>query len=220
MVMTLLNDILEKEPRNVVGFIENWLFTSGQQFNQEHLKRKEELPSSDSDEEMDEEEEKQMARKSQDQARKTTKKFAISAEAYGDYNKMDDFVPKIVEKTDEQKKQIIDTLKESFMFSSLEGKALEIVIDAMEIRSFQPGDSVIKQGDDGQELFVVFDGTLECTKQMEPQGEPKFLKNYKSGDVFGELALMYNAPRAATITAKEESTCFCLDRDTFNAIVK
>jgi cAMP-dependent protein kinase regulator len=69
-------------------------------------------------------------------------------------------------------------------------------------------------------LFIVFNGTLECTKVFEGNSEPKFLKNYVSGDVFGELALMYNAPRAATIVAVEESTCFCLDRDTFNAIVK
>lgn len=44
--------------------------------------------------------------------------------------------------------------------------------------------------------------------------------DYQSGDVFGELALMYNAPRAASIKAKENSTLFSLDRDTFNAIVK
>ncbi len=44
--------------------------------------------------------------------------------------------------------------------------------------------------------------------------------DYQSGDVFGELALMYNAPRAASIKAKEDSTLFSLDRDTFNAIVK
>lgn len=41
-----------------------------------------------------------------------------------------------------------------------------------------------------------------------------------SGEVFGELALMYNAPRAASIDASEESVCFSLDRDTFNHIVK
>jgi hypothetical protein len=35
------------------------------------------------------------------------------------------------------------------MFSSLEGKALDIVIDAMEIKNFQSGDTVINQGDDG-----------------------------------------------------------------------
>ena len=64
--MTLLNDILEEEPKNVVQFIENWLFTSGQQFNTELLKRKDELPSSDSDEIMDDEEEQEMIKKSAD----------------------------------------------------------------------------------------------------------------------------------------------------------
>ena len=44
--------------------------------------------------------------------------------------------------------------------------------------------------------------------------------DYKIGDVFGELALMYNAPRAASIKAKEDSVLFSLDRDTFNVIVK
>ena len=40
------------------------------------------------------------------------------------------------------------------------------------------------------------------------------------GEGFGELALLYNCPRAATITALEESTVWRLDRDTFNNIVK
>ena len=43
---------------------------------------------------------------------------------------------------------------------------------------------------------------------------------YESGEVFGELALLYNAPRAANIFAEEDSILFALDRDTFNNIVK
>jgi cAMP-dependent protein kinase regulator len=46
------------------------------------------------------------------------------------------------------------------------------------------------------------------------------LKKYSPGEGFGELALLYNAPRAATITADEDSSVLKLDRDTFNNIVK
>ena len=46
------------------------------------------------------------------------------------------------------------------------------------------------------------------------------MKKYNSGDVFGELALLYNAPRAATIKADSESLLWVLDRNTFNNIVK
>lgn len=106
------------------------------------------------------------------------------------------------------------------MFSNLEEKNKLIVIDAMEIREFKGGDEVIKQGDDGEELFIVSTGNLTCTKLFPDSTEPTFLKEYKTGEVFGELALMYNAPRAASITAKNDSQCFVLDRDTFNHIVK
>ena len=102
--MSLLNDILEKEPKNVAIFIEEWLYSTGQKFNTDMIKRKDELPSSDSDEIMDDQEEEIMAKKSNDQTRKTTKKLAISAEAYGEYNQMENFVPKVVEKSEEQKK--------------------------------------------------------------------------------------------------------------------
>lgn len=46
------------------------------------------------------------------------------------------------------------------------------------------------------------------------------MKTYQPGEAFGELALLYNAPRAATITATEECLLWKLDRETFNTIVK
>jgi cAMP-dependent protein kinase regulator len=46
------------------------------------------------------------------------------------------------------------------------------------------------------------------------------LTKYEQGAAFGELALLYNAPRAATITCIDEGTLYSLDRNTFNHIVK
>ena len=48
----------------------------------------------------------------------------------------------------------------------------------------------------------------------------KFLKTYGEGEVFGELALLYNAPRAASIQAKTDSLLYGLNRETFNSIVR
>lgn len=90
----------------------------------------------------------------------------------------------------------------------------------MEIKNYNENDQVISQGEDGGELFIVGSGKLVCTKRFNGSDEETFLLDYSKGDVFGELALMYNAPRAANIKAKENSVLYSLDRDTFNAIVK
>lgn len=81
---------------------------------------------------------------------------------------------------------------------------------------------MIQQGDKyGQHLFVVDSGELDCHKTFENNKEPKFLKKYKPGEAFGELALLYNAPRAATIKCvTEECVLFALDREAFNNIVR
>jgi len=55
---------------------------------------------------------------------------------------------------------------------------------------------------------------------MKKGEEPTFLKIYGPGEAFGELALLYNAPRAATIKATSQCVLFALDRETFNHVVK
>ena len=67
---------------------------------------------------------------------------------------------------------------------------------------------------------MVGSGTLSCSKIFPGKSDPTFLKAYQPGEAFGELALLYNAARAATITANEDCLLWKLDRDTFNHIVK
>lgn len=90
----------------------------------------------------------------------------------------------------------------------------------MEVKEFKDKELVISQGDDGDVLFIVGEGTLTCTKRFDNSQEETFLLEYSQGDVFGELALMYNAPRAASIVSKGESILYALDRITFNGVIK
>lgn len=69
-------------------------------------------------------------------------------------------------------------------------------------------------------MYVVESGELDCFKLFPGNKEPTFLKKFHAGDAFGELALLYNAPRAATIKAATPSLLWSLDRETFNHIVK
>jgi len=135
-------------------------------------------------------------------------------------NHLKNFKPRVINKSEEQKEKIKKRLLQSFMFSSLGYYEMAIVINAMDEAKFKPNDIVIKQGADGDNLYVVESGKLKCYRTMKANEEPKFLKEYGPGEAFGELALLYNSPRAATIIAETDCVLWSLDRETFNHIVK
>lgn len=106
------------------------------------------------------------------------------------------------------------------MFSALDEKERRIVVDAMEERRAVAGEAIITQGEEGDNLYVVENGVLSCFKLFPGNTEETYLKKYQPGESFGELALLYNCPRAATIRADAEALLWSLDRNTFNHIVK
>ena len=143
---------------------------------------------------------------------------SVSAEVYGTFNQKKSFVAKVVQKSDEVKERIQKKLEQSFMFANLDDKEKCIVIDAMEEKKYTNGDIVIKQGDDGDVLYVVDTGSQKCQRRMKADDqEDTFLKNYQPGEAFGELALLYNAPRAATIIANEDSVLLFLFTSNFRS---
>ena len=170
--------------------------------------------SDEDDEESDEEEVKQPVKRSNKQ------RAGVSAEVYGDWNKKSDFVPPVHAKSQETKQKLRNRLLSAFMFGALDESELNIVIDAIVEVQVAKGQAVIVEGDAGDCMYVLESGSLDCTKVFKGKTEPTHLKVYHPGEGFGELALLYNAPRAATITACEQSTVWRLDRDTFNHIVK
>ena len=103
---------------------------------------------------------------------------SVSAEAYGSFNKKEAWTPVVIPKTEDQKARIIDKLNKSFMFQALEQKEQQMVVDAMQEKSFKyriyfylvkitsNGDTVISQGEDGDVLYVVDQGNLDCSRVM------------------------------------------------------
>jgi cAMP-dependent protein kinase regulator len=143
---------------------------------------------------------------------------SVSAEAYGEWNAKKTFVPPVIMKTDDQKERLQSVLKKCFMFSNLDENDLKIIIGAMKEVQCEPKKRVINQGDDGAFLFVIESGTFDCL--INKDGGEVVVKTCESGDFFGELALLYNCPRAASVESKEAAVVWQLDRDTFNHIVK
>jgi cAMP-dependent protein kinase regulator len=175
-----------------------------------------------SEEESDDREDSEMSSKlaKRKEKGKEVKRAGVSAESYGKYNKKAEFKPVVIPKDKEQKKRILEKINQNIFLKSLSDEDKEIIIDAMKELKKKKGDIVIRQGDPGDEFFVVDEGEIECHRVFKQGEAAKYLKTYLAGEGFGELALLYNAPRAATLTCKTPCTLLVLDRQTFNHVIR
>lgn len=148
---------------------------------------------------------------------------SVSAEAYGAWNKKGTFNAPKYPKDAGQTQRIKTALLSGFMFSALDDKDMQVVIEAFKEEKRSPGNEVIKQFDeDAASLFLIEKGTLAVHKRKdknEPHPGPQVF-TYQDSGVFGELALLYNCPRAATVIAKTDCLLWSIDRETFNHLVK
>jgi CRP-like cAMP-binding protein len=98
------------------------------------------------------------------------------------------------------------------LFAGLDHTKLRKIATSLVKRQVTPGQVVIKQGDSGDEMFVVESGRLEASV-VTPEGKDiGVVKTYGGGEYFGELALMSDERRSATVTATDESTLLVLQR--------
>ncbi|KDO19838.1 hypothetical protein SPRG_14938 [Saprolegnia parasitica CBS 223.65] len=124
---------------------------------------------------------------------------------------------KFVPKSDDAIERIKRSVASNFMFNSLDVEQQRDVIGAMEEKVVRRGDIVINQGDEGDYFYVIDDGELDVFTRATGLATPVF--HYVRGNTFGELALMYNSPRAATVVATTDAVLWALDRDTFRRII-
>lgn len=125
--------------------------------------------------------------------------------------------PIVYPKTDDQRLRLNEAIRNILLFKNVAPEQLSEVLDAMFEKKVQPGDHVIDQGDDGDNFYVIDSGVYEIYVKID--GKDKMVGVYNEKGSFGELALMYNTPRAATIIATSKGILWALDRNTFRRIL-
>jgi len=90
----------------------------------------------------------------------------------------------------------------------------------MSEQKVEAGTCVITQGEEGNFFYVVDTGAFDCFVRDKDHEDPgRLVLQYASHTTFGELALMYNAPRAATVKATADSVLWAMDRHTFRTLL-
>lgn len=95
----------------------------------------------------------------------------------------------------------------------LEGASRELVNDLckeLEPVVFTPGDVVVRAGDHGRHVYFISSGSVEVLGE-----DGGFIRTLSEGDLFGELALLHDQPRSATVRAVGYCDLYTLDRDAF-----
>ncbi len=103
-----------------------------------------------------------------------------------------------------------DTLARVDLFAGLDKKDLQLLASACKERKYSAGSTLIKQGDTGVGLYVITSGTVRITKATDPDKAEIDLGTVGSGNVLGEMSLLDDLPRSATITAVDDVTALLL----------
>eukprot|EP00347_Sterkiella_histriomuscorum_P018959 403343503 len=155
------------------------------------------------------------------------KRRSVFSKPYSTVLEMEEFIPPVHQKTQEQTQRIIESLRSSFLTKNLSQFELKIIADAMYLRKFERNDLIIRYGDLGHEYFILDKGHVEVIVYQEGT-DPKdtdlrkkivFSKFLPPGTCFGEIALLYNDKRTASIRSAIPCEVWALEGRVFKNII-
>ncbi len=110
-------------------------------------------------------------------------------------------------------------LANNFMFSNLSPLQKGNIYKVMKLRDVKAGDVIIREGDQGDEMYIIDKGQFNVFKK-DPEGKDNQVFTYTDeGAAFGELSLMYGKPRAASVIAKTDGRLWTIGRAAFRAVM-
>lgn len=100
-------------------------------------------------------------------------------------------------------------------FPGIKPNEIEELIANSSVRSYEPGTILCRENAVEDRFYMILEGEAEVSKSIN-NSEARLLKTLRAGDFFGEMALIHNAPRAATVTVITALTTLELDKASFN----
>ena len=107
-------------------------------------------------------------------------------------------------------------LKLCTVFSPLSPQEIRDLLGSMQVREYKADEAIIREGEDGDAFYIVRSGSARVVKESDGG---KILNHLRSGDTFGELALLTGQRRAASIITEEPSSVFRLEKRDFDRIL-
>lgn len=114
-------------------------------------------------------------------------------------------------------RELVDALKACTLFSGLPDEALGLLAAVMFRRHAAGGERLIREGDPGEELFLIHKGTLEVIEET-PGGAPRRIAAFGPGAVVGEISLLTGERRTASVYARGPADYFVLTREGFQHV--
>lgn len=124
----------------------------------------------------------------------------------------------MVTSSSNQNVQLCQFLSKIQLFENLGTASLNQLARSLTKQSYDDGALIIRQGEIGEQFFVIFKGSVKCTRTGDT-GEEIELVRLHEGEVFGERALIKKEPRAANVIALGNVECYYLDRNNFTLML-
>lgn len=137
---------------------------------------------------------------------------AVSAETYSEDDAAN-YVKKVVPKDYKTTSALSKAIEKNVLFCHLDDGEKADIFDAMFPVLHKAGEAIINQGDEGDNFYVIDEGEVDVYVNNN------LVTSISESGAFGELALIYGTPRAATVKAKTDVKLWAIDRDTYRRIL-
>ncbi len=104
------------------------------------------------------------------------------------------------------------------LLAPLDAAQIDQLADGAHLQRFASGEVLMREGDAGSSLYVLFEGEAEV-RVRGADGEPVVVASRRSGDIMGEMSLCTGAPRSATVVATTELEAIVVDKTTFGSVL-